>query len=46
MQVAGEDVLPAMAALLVNGGAELDSLTPRRLSLEDLFVLLVEGDTA
>ncbi len=46
LQVADESVLPAIAAVLVNGGAQLYSLTPRRLSLEDLFVRLVEGDTA
>ena len=45
MQVADDTVLPVIAAVLVNGGAQLYSLTPRRVSLEDLFVRLVEGDT-
>ncbi|MEZ4769341.1 MAG: ABC transporter ATP-binding protein [Caldilineales bacterium] len=45
VQIADDSVLPAMAALLVNGGAHLYALTPRRLSLEDLFVRLVEGDS-
>ncbi|MCB0233983.1 MAG: ABC transporter ATP-binding protein [Anaerolineae bacterium] len=46
IQAGDESVLPGIAAVLVNGGAQLYSLTPRRLSLEDLFVRLVEGDTA
>jgi ABC-2 type transport system ATP-binding protein len=35
----------AVAAALVAGGAALYALSPRRLSLEELFVRLVEGDT-
>jgi ABC-2 type transport system ATP-binding protein len=45
LQVADEGVLPAVAAALVDGGAALYALSPRRLSLEELFVRLVEGDT-
>ena len=45
LQIADDTVLPAIASALVNGGAQLYALTPRRLSLEDLFVRLVEGDT-
>ncbi|MBN1484841.1 MAG: ABC transporter ATP-binding protein [Chloroflexia bacterium] len=36
--VADENALPAVAQWLVSGGAQLYELSPRRLSLEELFV--------
>ncbi len=46
MAVEDEEVLPAVADWLVTGGARLYALSPRRLSLEELFVRTVtsEGD--
>jgi ABC-2 type transport system ATP-binding protein len=38
-----QDAVPALAAWLVDGGADLHALVPRRLSLEELFVHIV-GD--
>jgi ABC-2 type transport system ATP-binding protein len=38
--------VPRVAAMLVAGGAELHALIPRRESLEDFFVRVVEGDPA
>jgi ABC-2 type transport system ATP-binding protein len=38
MATESEDVLPAIAEWLVQGGARLYSLAPRRLSLEELFL--------
>jgi ABC-2 type transport system ATP-binding protein len=38
LSVANEDVIPAAAQWLVAGGAQLYSLAPRRLSLEELFM--------
>lgn len=42
MQVRDETVLPAMAEWLVQNGARLYALSPRRLSLEELFVRIVQ----
>lgn len=39
--VQGEDQLPQIAAWTVGQGAELYALTPRRLSLEEMFVRVV-----
>jgi ABC-2 type transport system ATP-binding protein len=38
MAVENDDVLPAIAAWLVQGGAQLYGLAPKRLSLEELFM--------
>ncbi len=44
MTVEDEEVLPAIAGWLVEGGARLYSLSPRRLSLEELFVRIMEEE--
>jgi len=44
MQVESETVLPEIANWLVSGGAKVYSLTPQRLSLEELFVRTVEEE--
>jgi len=44
MQVESEAELPAIANWLVKGGANVYSLTPQRLSLEELFVRTVEEE--
>ncbi|MFQ5596082.1 MAG: ABC transporter ATP-binding protein [Anaerolineae bacterium] len=44
LAVEDEEVLPAIAGWLVEGGARLYSLSPRRLSLEELFVQIMEED--
>lgn len=38
-----EETLPAVAEAVVRSGTKLYALTPRRESLEDLFVALIEG---
>jgi ABC-2 type transport system ATP-binding protein len=38
MAIESEDMLPAIAGWLVQGGAQLYNLAPRRLSLEELFM--------
>jgi len=42
LTVEDEEVLPAIADWLIEGGARLYSLSPRRLSLEELFVQIME----
>lgn len=44
LTVANQDVLPEVADYLVQGGARLYALAPRRLSLEELFVRIMEGE--
>lgn len=44
LTVEDEEVLPALASWLVEGGARLYSLSPRRLSLEELFVQIMEEE--
>jgi len=44
LTVGDEEVLPAIAGWLVEGGARLYSLSPRRLSLEELFVQIMAED--
>ncbi len=44
LEVADEEALPAVAAWLVESGARLYALTPKRRPLEDLFVQIVEGE--
>lgn len=44
LTVGDEEVLPAVAGWLVEGGARLYSLSPRRLSLEELFVQIMQED--
>jgi ABC-2 type transport system ATP-binding protein len=44
MTVADDDGLPQVAARLVAGGARLYSLTPRRMSLEELFLKVVGSE--
>jgi len=47
LTVQHEDALPAIASYVVGQGAQLFALTPRRVSLEDLFVSIIgpgEGD--
>lgn len=46
LAVPGEEVLPAVAEYLVEGGARLYSLAPQRPSLEDLFMQVMAEDTA
>lgn len=41
MAIGSEEMLPAVAEWLVQGGARLYSLSPRRLSLEELFLRTV-----
>lgn len=40
--IAGEDLVPGLAAAVVGSGGRLLSLIPRRESLEDLFIRVVE----
>lgn len=42
VRVEDEDVIPAIANYLVEGGARLYALTPRRLPLEELFVRIMQ----
>lgn len=44
LEVTDEEVLPAIAAWLVENGVRLYALTPQRRPLEDLFVQIVEGE--
>jgi ABC-2 type transport system ATP-binding protein len=44
VRVADDGVLPAIADWLVAGGARLYALSPRRLSLEELFVRILEAE--
>jgi ABC-2 type transport system ATP-binding protein len=44
LTVANQDLLPELADYLVQGGARLYAMTPRRLSLEELFVRIMEGE--
>jgi ABC-2 type transport system ATP-binding protein len=44
MRVADEERVPAIAAMLVESGVRLYGLSPRRLSLEELFVRIVEHE--
>jgi ABC-2 type transport system ATP-binding protein len=44
LSVPREDLLPAIAERIVASGARLYALTPRRLSLEELFVEIVGRD--
>lgn len=44
-EVQGEEDIPELARCIVGAGGELLRLTPRRESLEDLFVRIVEGKT-
>jgi ABC-2 type transport system ATP-binding protein len=46
LTVPSEDVLPAIAAYLVQGGARLYGLAPRRASLEELFIQVMAEDAA
>jgi ABC-2 type transport system ATP-binding protein len=41
----GEEVLPALAEWLVQGGARLYNLAPKRLSLEELFMRTMSEET-
>lgn len=42
LELPAEDALPAVAEAVIRAGGKLYALTPRRESLEDLFVTLVE----
>jgi len=44
MVIESEDVLPAVAEWLVQGGSRLYSLAPKRLSLEELFMRTMSED--
>jgi ABC-2 type transport system ATP-binding protein len=44
MAIENEDVLPAIAGWLVQGGAQLYGLAPKRLSLEELFMRTMSED--
>jgi len=44
--IGDEEVIPELAATVVGHGGRLMSLTPRRESLEDLFIRVVEDDQA
>lgn len=44
VRVRGEDAIPDLIAALVNDGARLMSVVPKRFSLEDLFVQVICGE--
>ena len=44
LTVASEDVLPEIADYLVQGGARVYALAPQRISLEDLFMRVMEEE--
>jgi ABC-2 type transport system ATP-binding protein len=44
LSVANEDVLPGIADYLVQGGARIYTLAPQRISLEDLFMRVMEEE--
>jgi len=44
LTVANEDVLPEIADYLVQGGARVYTLAPQRISLEDLFMRVMEEE--
>jgi ABC-2 type transport system ATP-binding protein len=44
LSLPSEDLLPAVAERIVASGARLYALSPRRLSLEELFVEIVGRD--
>jgi len=46
VRMAGEEGIPELVAWLVAQGARVYSVSPRRLSLEDLFLRLMEGEEA
>ncbi len=46
LSVAGEDMLPAIAEYLVQGGAQIYALAPQRVSLEELFMQVMAEDAA
>ncbi len=46
LTVASEDVLPAIADYLVQNGVRLYALAPRRLSLEELFLRVMDEESA
>jgi ABC-2 type transport system ATP-binding protein len=46
LEAESEDVLPILAQTVVNSGAGLFSLSPRKISLEDLFVKLVSKESS
>ncbi|MCC7355198.1 MAG: ABC transporter ATP-binding protein [Anaerolineae bacterium] len=46
VRMVGEEGVPDLVAWLVRQGARVYSVTPRRLSLEDLFLRLMEGEEA
>jgi ABC-2 type transport system ATP-binding protein len=46
LTIADESVLPAIAEYLVQGGARLYSLAPRRASLEELFIQVMAEEAA
>ncbi|NAW18957.1 ABC transporter ATP-binding protein, partial [Salmonella sp. hn-f5] len=43
LEIPAEETLPKIAEAVVRSGARLYALKPERMSLEDLFVQLVEG---
>jgi ABC-2 type transport system ATP-binding protein len=46
VRVSSEDQIPALVTWLAAQGAAIYSVTPRRVSLEDLFVRVMEGEEA
>ncbi len=44
LRVAGEQALPAIVRLLVDNGAQVFSVVPQRVSLEDLFLQMMGPD--
>ena len=44
LTVANEDVLPEIADYLVQGGARVYALSPQRISLEELFMRVMEEE--
>jgi ABC-2 type transport system ATP-binding protein len=44
VNVADEEALPAVASWLIDGGARLYTMAPRRLSLEELFMRVIEDE--
>ena len=44
MNIENKELIPQIAAALIQGGAQLYELTPKRESLENVFITLVNGE--
>jgi hypothetical protein len=45
LAVTSEAVAPALATYLIGAGAQIYALAPRRLSLEELFMRVMQEET-